>query len=120
VAGRLGSVSKVEDDSWPYYTLDFPGLSQDDAERILKWVKEQRPDLSSLQAVTPGLIVEPEHWYARYLDKCAVRTLKKASEAALATGQLSNHETDVLSSMVEDFTEWLQQAADSDDDCPDD
>ncbi|SOD94244.1 hypothetical protein [Blastococcus haudaquaticus] len=110
-------------DAWPYYALDFPGLSRDDAERILAWVRQQGPALSSLldgEGVEPGSIVEPDWWYVRYLDKCAVRSLKKASEIALATGQLTDAETDALTSGVEDFTEWLQQAAGTEDDCPDD
>jgi hypothetical protein len=96
-------VTQDADDSWPYYTLDLPGLSRDDAERILEWVRRQGPELGSLpsgEGVAPGLIVEPDFFYARYVDKCTVSTLKKASEIALATGQLSQHEASVLSSTV--------------------
>ena len=50
--------------------------------------------------MAPGLIVEPDFFYARYVDKCTVSTLKKASEIALATGQLTQHEASVLSSTV--------------------
>ena len=106
------------DDSWPYYTLDLPGLSRDDAERILEWVRQQGPALGSLTSGdggVPGWLVEPELFYARYVDKCTVRTLKKASEIALATDQLTGHEASVLSSTVDDFTEWLEQAAATDD-----
>jgi hypothetical protein len=113
-------MSEDADDSLSYYTLDFPGLSRDDAERILEWAREQGPALGSLrggEGVAPGWIVEPEFSYARYLDECTVRTLKKASEIALAAGQLTDHEANVLTSMVEDFTEWLEQATEGDDDC---
>jgi len=111
-------VTQEADDSWPYYTLDFPGLSRDDAERIIELVKQQGPALSSLvsgEDVTAGILVEPEYFYARWLDSYTVRSLKKASEIALATGQLSDQETFCLSSMVEDFAEWLEQAADDED-----
>ena len=67
-------VTQDADDSWPYYTLDLPGLSRDDAERILEWVRRQGPELGSLpsdEGVAPGLIVEPDFFYARYVDKCS-------------------------------------------------
>jgi hypothetical protein len=111
-------VTQEADGSWPYYTLDFPGLSRDDAERILDWVKQQGPALSSLlsgQGVSPGILVEPHFFYARWLDSYTVRSLKRASEIALATGQLDDQEAACLTSMVEDFAEWLEQAADDDD-----
>jgi hypothetical protein len=116
-------VTKDADASWPYYALDFPGLSRDDAERILEWARQQGPALGSLlsgDGVAPGWIVEPEWFYARYLDKCTVHTLKKASELALASGQITDQEEiDGLTSMVEDFTEWLEQAEEAAD-CADD
>lgn len=111
-------VTQEADDSWPYYTLDFPGLSRDDAERILEWVEQQGPALSSLlsgEGVNPGILVEPDSFYARSLDSYTVRSLKKASEIALATGQLNDQEAACLSSMVDDFAEWLEQAADDED-----
>jgi len=85
---------------------------------ILEWVKQQGPALSSLlsgEGVTPGILVEPDPFYACWLDSYTVRSLKKASEIALATGQLSDQEAVGLSSMVEDFAEWLEQAADDED-----
>ena len=111
-------MTQEADGSWPYYTLDFPGLSRDDAERILDWVKQQGPALSSLlsgEGVSPGILVEPDASYACWLDSYTVRSLKKASEIALATGQLSDQEAAGLSSMVEHFAEWLEQAADDED-----
>lgn len=110
----------ANDVAWPYHALDLPGLSRDDAERILEWARQQGPALGSLlrgEGVVPGWIVEPQFFYARYLDECTVRTLKKAAEIALAAGQLNDHEMDGLTSMVEDFTEWLDQAEVGDADC---
>lgn len=105
--------------SGPYYALDFPGLSRNDAERILEWARQQGPALGSLlsrEDVGPGSVVDPEFSYARYMDKCTVRSLKNASEIALATGHLNDSEVSVLKSIIEDFKEWLEQAAAGDDD----
>ncbi len=62
--------------------------------------------------MSPGILVEPDSFYARWLDSHTVRILKKASEIALATGQRDDQEAAGLASMVEDFAEWLEQAAD--------
>lgn len=116
-------MSKVDDDSWPYYALDLPGLSHDDAERILDLIKEQGSALGSLLSgpgVSPGTVVEPGSWYVRSWDRCAVRAMKTASEIALASGRLSDADTTILTSGVEDFTEWLEVIATDEDSCDED
>jgi hypothetical protein len=112
---QASRVSSEDDGLWPYYALDFPGLSQTDAERILAWVNQQGANFESLTSgpdAVAGSVLEPQHWYVRFMDRCTVTTLKTASEAAIRSGQLTRHEADVLASMVEDFIEWLDQAED--------
>ncbi|TYP90593.1 hypothetical protein [Blastococcus xanthinilyticus] len=112
-------MSAGEEALWPYYALDFPGLSKADAERILEWVKKQGPALDSLisgRGLTPGSIVEPEHFYTRHIDAWSVRLHLRAIQIALASGELSEDEATGLRSASEDFTEWLEQAVDDPDD----
>lgn len=85
-----------------YFSIDFPGLTASDAERVVDLVEEQ--GLS-------GFVVDPVDTLVMGLDVDTVSALRAALLLASAADGLSSLERTITSSMVEHFSDWLDARA---------
>lgn len=79
----------------PYWSLDIPGLTEDQAEQLLATVKEEQ-----FGWFGSGTASDPSIWLTLHLDRATAQMLYDAL--------MSNPETE--RGLAEPIGEWLQQA----------
>lgn len=90
-----------QEEHWPYYAVDAPGLTQEDAEVLLAIGRRKlAPDLH-------GMVVDPYEFHIHYYDVRTVSALSSAVSIALESRHLTADEVIGLETILEDFTLWL-------------
>ena len=85
-----------------YWSIDIPGLTADGAHDLAARLKGDF-DL--------GVIVtDPSAFMVRACDRATVEVLVQCLRAGLSGDSLSTGDAHGAQSLLEDFTEWLEQA----------
>jgi hypothetical protein len=82
-----------EDDYW---ALDLPGLTKEEAERILEFARRETD-------VIGASAIDPEECMTAFLDRETVRSLAEAFRAI-------SERNDVVQGMLEQFEDWLSDS----------
>ena len=88
------------------WSLDIPGLTQQDARRLQEELESQFE--FGVLAIDPGVFM------VRASDKATVELLRKCLRAGLATEEFTHEDGAGAMSMLEDCEEWLKQAKSGD------
>jgi hypothetical protein len=87
-----------------YYSVDLPGLTEENAERVVRWSEANGYSRGSYVA-PPGELL------TQHLDKATVGATVRAFQIALSTDQLLD-EAVIVEGVLEAMVEWLKDASD--------
>ncbi len=88
--------------SGEYWSIDIPGLTEEDALRIR--------DATIADAPWGVIVLDPQLTMARGYDRPTVELLAKCLRAGLANGDLDRLDAAGAKAMLEDCESWLSQA----------
>lgn len=89
-----------------YWSIDIPGLTQAEAERLRTQHAGEFPFGVHL--------VDPRSFMVRSSDRPTVELLVRCLGIGLASGSLEHLDQAGVQSMLEDYSEWLAQAGATD------
>ena len=90
----------MTEQEWPYWSVDLPGLTAQDADALLK-------DASSLSSVVGATVVDPHDWWTEHLDRATVSVLVRGLLAGLESGRLDEADAWDIEQYVEELQAWL-------------
>lgn len=90
---------------WPSWSVDLPGLTEENAEEIVEWARARNI------AFGPS-VVDPNYAYTMHADFSTIEGLLAACEIALSAAVLSPQMSMVVQGMQESFSEWLSGKVD--------
>lgn len=82
----------MTDDTDRYWSVDVPGLTEDQASQLVEWVKEMQ-----FGWFGNAIAADPEKWYSMTLDPDTARTVLEGLRRAGTTDN----------AVAEDLAEWL-------------
>lgn len=85
--------------SGEYWSVDIPGLTQDQAQVVQKSLSTTVPD--------GVMLIDPKHFMTRGYEKAGVELLVKALNVAVESGALSDYDQECAQTFIDDFEEWL-------------
>jgi hypothetical protein len=77
-----------------YWGVDFPGLTLEEAKRIVEFAREELGLVGSRR----GILIDPHYFYSAWVDRETAETLRSAFQEI------------GVESMVEIIDDWLSQA----------
>lgn len=84
--------------SWPYWSVDLPGLSREQAEGLLEFA-ERRMSLS-------GSTIDPSCFLTLHLDRDSVQSLSDALGSGRSSG-IGGSTKEVVVGILEVLNDWL-------------
>jgi hypothetical protein len=89
---------------WPSWSVDLPGLSEANAERVISWANRENVSLG-------GSAVDPAVWYSVNFDSETVQPVLDGLRIALDSKALNEEQRRVITLVAEDMGEWLTTAS---------
>lgn len=99
-----GTSSAQEPVAWPYWSVDLPGLSERDAERIVRRAARK-------QVASGGSVVDPALRLTMHVDHATAHALAEALSAALSGDELSAEDRTISQSTLDTVSEWMARSS---------
>jgi hypothetical protein len=90
---------------WPYWSVDLPGLSEANVQRVLAWAARENVSLG-------GSAIDPAGWFTSHIDRATAESLRDGLCTALDSGFLGEEQRSIITRFAETLDEWLVNAAD--------
>lgn len=103
-------MAKNEKESTEYWSIDFYGLDEPRAKQMATFAAEE------IDPPMESNIRDPRYSYTRGMDRSSVEMVVAALTVALDAGHLSERNRIGILSTREDMIDWLDQAAEVDND----
>lgn len=89
-----------------YWSVDLPGLTYDEASRLLAWAQANKVGIG-------GSLVDPARTFTRHLDHATTEALHAAVAHYVATAAEHSQDaarTQILRGVAEDLDDWLRNS----------